>query len=104
MSKKKTKFSVISFILGCFYFFLSFVLLHAYWIGGPFESFLSLLVTIYLGACTWAFPYIIAELDQLDSVSERLGYTIFEVLSIVLYFVAPFIYIWLEFFNEKDKK
>lgn len=104
MNKKKFEFSGVSFILGCFYFFLAFVLLHGYWIGEPFESFLSLLATIYLGACTWAFPYIIAELEQLDSVVERLGYTIFEALSIVLYFFAPFVYIWLKFFNEKDEK
>lgn len=101
---KKFKFSVISFILGCFYCFLSFVLLHAYWIGEPFESFLSLLVTIYLGACTWAFPYIVKEFERFDDDVERIGFTIFEGLSVLAYFAAPFIYFYLKFFDPSNEE
>lgn len=104
MKKKKFEFSVLGFILGCFFFFLSFVLLHGYWLGNPFESLLSILVTLYLTACTWSLAYLVKELDRFDSEVERLGYTIFKGLLVVLYFVAPFVYIKLKFFNEKDEK
>lgn len=103
MSKKKFEFSVLGFILGCFFFFLSFVLLHGYWLGKPFESFLSILVSIYLGACTWSLSYILKELDRFDSEVERIGYTIFKGGIVVLYFVAPIVYIWLKFFDTKNE-
>jgi len=104
MSKKKFEFSVLGFILGCFFFFLSFVLLHGYWLGNPFESFLSILVIIYLGACTWSFSYIVKELDRFDSEVERLGQTIFKGMSVVAYFVAPFIYFYLKYFDTKNEE
>lgn len=94
----------MGFILGAMYFFLSFVLLHGYWLGNPFESFLSILVTIYLGACTWSLSYILKELDRFDSEVERTGYTIFKGLTVVLYFVAPVVYLYLKYFDTKNEE
>lgn len=92
--------------MGCAFFFLSFVLLHDYWIGEPFESFLSIIVTTYLVICTSAFPYITKELDRIDSYMERLSWlahSVYKILFVLLYFVAPVVYIWLNFFEEKER-
>jgi hypothetical protein len=76
-------------ILSLFYLFLSFVLLHGYLLGESFESYLSILVTLYLLTCTWAFPYIIKELMLSDHEVERLGLTILKGMSVVFYFLLP---------------
>lgn len=104
MSKKeKLEFSVAGFIHGCFYFFFSFVFLHASWIGNSFESPLSILVTIYLGICTWALSYTLKNLDWIiDFIIEKpLGHVILLFVYLVLYFVSPVVYIWLKFFNKE---
>lgn len=100
--KKEFKFSGLGFILGAFYFFLSASLLHIYWLGNPFESLLSVLVIIYLGVCTWAYSYIFKEMERFDSEIEKLGYTIFKGLTVVLYLVAPMIYIYLKYFDVEE--
>lgn len=102
MNRRKFEFSAMGFFVGCFFFFLSFVLLHAYWIGNTFESILSILITIYLGACTWAFSYVLNELDRIiDLVMQRpLGFTISKGLYVIFYFTAPLIYLGLYFLKN----
>ena len=103
--EKKLEFSAMGFFLGCFFFFLSFVLLHVHWLGTPFESLLSIIVTIYLGACTWDFSYILKyllkELDKAEYNPSGPIFFFFKGLLVLLYFVAPGVYIWLKFFEEK---
>lgn len=104
INKKDFEFSGIAFILGSFFFFLFFAVAHAYWLGQPFEGPVSILVTIYLALCTWAFSYIFKALDWLDDFVERVG-TFFRGLWVALYLVAPLIYIYLRFYkSENDKK
>lgn len=100
---KKLKFSHTGFIIGSFFFFLSFVFLHVSWIGNSFESPLSILVTVYLGVCTWSLSYIYKELESIiDFVIEKpLGHVILLFVYIVIYFVSPMLYIWLKFFKDK---
>jgi hypothetical protein len=110
MGKRKLEFSFLGVILGGAFFFPFFILLHGYWIGEPFKSFSSIIVTTYLILCTAAFPYIIKELDRIDSYMERRGDTFFKGLFsfffkgllVLIYFVAPMVYIWLKFFEKKE--
>ena len=101
--KKEFEFSGIGMILSLIFLFISFLLLHAYWLGEPFQSFLSILVTFYLLVCTWAFPYIIKEVIPSDHDMERLGQTILRGMYVVFYVVAPVIYLYLKFFDTKDR-
>lgn len=100
--KKKLEFSRMGFIIGCFYFFFTFVFLHAAWIGNSFESLLSILVFIYLSACTWAFSYTQKELNPIiDAVLEKpLGHVLLIFVRLVLYFVSPVVFLRLKFFNQ----
>lgn len=110
MGKRKLEFSFLGVIIGGAFFFLSFILLHGYWIGEPFKSFLSIIVTTYLVLCTAAFPYLIKEFDRIDLYMERRGNAFFKGLFsfffkgllVLIYFVAPIVYIWLRFFEEKE--
>lgn len=99
--EKKLEFSAMGFFLGGFFFSLSFVLLHAYWLGNPFENLLSIIVTIYLGTCTWVFSYILKyvlkELDKIKFNPSGPIFFFFKGLLVLLYFVAPAVYIWLRF-------
>jgi hypothetical protein len=88
-------------MLGILYFFLFFAVAHVYWLGELFESILSILVTIYLALCTWAFSYIFNSLDWLDEFIKRNG-TFYQALWVVLYLVAPFIYVYLRFYKTKN--
>lgn len=90
-------------IMSIFYLSISFILLHAYVIGEPFESFLSILVTFYLLACAWALPYIIREMDEIIEAAHKspLGFLLWNGIYVIFYFLAPFIYLYLKFFSEK---
>ncbi|GEK90773.1 hypothetical protein [Alkalibacterium kapii] len=101
--RNKLEFSVLAFIVGCFYFFLAFVLLHGYWLGDPFGSGASILVIVYLSSCLWAFSYLSKNLDKVtESVSKKpFGHTLYKGLSVILYFTAPLLLIWLMFIGRR---
>lgn len=92
------EFSRLGFIIGSFYFFFSFIMVHAAWIGNSFESLLSYLVAIYLSACTWAFSYIHDEIDPiLDTVREKpLGRVWMIFIRPLFYLIAPVIFVRLK--------
>lgn len=100
MNKDKFEFSPLGFFIGCFFFILSFVLLHEYWIGAPFESALSVLTTIYLGSGIWTFANLLNALDEIDDFFTRkpLGFSIMKGVYIIFYFISPITYIGLKFF------
>jgi hypothetical protein len=104
INKKKFEFSGMGMFISLIYLVMSFVLFHGYLLGEPFESFMSILVTIYLITCTWAFPYIIKEVERFDDKIERIGYTIFKGLSVIAYIFAPFIYLYLKYFDEESEE
>ena len=64
MNKKEFEFSGLGMIMSLFYLVLVFGAVHVYWLGEPFKSWLSILISIYILICTWAFPYIIKKLEQ----------------------------------------
>lgn len=102
INKKKFEFSGLGMIMSLILLVFSFSLVHGYWLGEPFESYLSILVTLYLLMCTWAFPYIIKELGRSDQEVEKMGYTIFKGINFVVYFVAPVVYLYLKYFDTKN--
>ncbi len=104
MNKKRFEFSSLGMIMSLILLVFSFALVHGYWLGEPFESGLSIVVTLYLLLCTWAFPYILKELDRFGHDMEKVGFTIFQGMSIVAYFVAPIIYFYLKYFDTKNKE
>lgn len=104
INKKKFEFSGLGMIMSLILLVFSFALVHGYWLGEPFESYLSILVTLYLLTCTWAFPYIIKELgERFEHDVERTGFTIFQGMSVLAYFIAPFIYFYLKYFDTKNE-
>ncbi len=83
----------------------SFALVHGYWLGEPFQSWLSIFVTIYFLVCTWAFPYIFKGLiERSEYDMKRTGFTLFRGMMIMPYFVAPFIYVYLKYFDTKNEE
>lgn len=103
MGKRKLEFSFLGVIMGGAFFFLSFVLLHDYWIGKPFENFLSIVVTTYLVICTAVFPYIIKEMGHIIEtvIKTPLGFLFTKGMYVFFYFVAPFLYLYFKFFDKK---
>lgn len=105
INKEKFEFSGLGMIMSLVLLVFSFALVHGYWLGEPFESWLSIIVTLYLLLCTWALPYIIKELvERFNGDIEKTGFTIFQGMSIVAYFIAPLIYFYLKFFDTKNKE
>lgn len=89
-------------VMSLFYLFISFILLHAYVIGEPFESILSILITFYLLACAWALPYILNEMGKVieAALKSPVGFLLWNGIYIIFYFTAPFIYLNLKFFSK----
>lgn len=101
INKRKFEFSGLGMVMSLVFLIFYFALVHGYWLGKPFDSWLSILFTFYLLICTWAFPYIIKEIMPSDHNVERLGQTILRGLYVVAYIVAPVIYFYLKFFDTK---
>jgi len=108
INKKEFEFSSIHFILGCLFFFLIFSALHVYWLGEPFETFLSILITLYLGVCTWAYSYIHGgptgegKGGRKIDVWARKARMFYKAFWVIIYIIAPFLYLYFKFFDNKE--
>lgn len=90
-------------VLSMIFLFLAFIFLHAFWLGQPFESLLSILVSVYLLLSSMAFPFVFKEVMPSDQEVERLGLSILKGLYVVYYFAAPVIYLYFLFFGRKRR-
>jgi len=99
INKKEFEFSGLGMILSLFYLVLLFGALHIYWLGEPFESWLSIFMTLYLLICTWAFPYIVKEVgEQIEAALKGpLGFLLWSGIYIFYYLISPFLYLYFKF-------
>lgn len=90
-------------IMSLIFLFISFILLHGYLLGDPFESYLSILVTLYLLACAWAFPYILKEMNHIieSVIKSPISFILAKGMYVIFYFLAPIVFIKLKFFDNK---
>jgi len=93
-------------IMSLFYLVLVFGAVHIYWLGEPFESWLSILISIYILICTWAFPYILKEAEQQIEIILRgpLGFLLWNVIYLFYYSISPFLYMYYKFSDTNEER
>jgi hypothetical protein len=103
VDKNEVDFPWLWWLLSFILLVIFFVVLHLYWIGPPFESFLSFIVTIYLLVCAWAFPNIRKELGQIVEgiLKNSWSFLISRGMYFVFWLFAPFMYVYFNFIEKE---
>lgn len=92
-------------IMSLFFLVMVWGAVHAYWLGEPFKSWLSILISIYLLICTWAFPYILKKLEQRieNLLKSGFGFLLWNFFYLFYYLISPFLYAYYRFYDSKGE-
>jgi hypothetical protein len=101
INKKELEFSGLGMIMSLIFLVMVWGAVHVYWLGEPFKNWSSILISIYILICTWAFPYIIKEVEQqIEKVLQSpLGFLLWSGIYIFYYLISPFLYMYYKFFD-----